>query len=264
MPMKSSLTTTTRRRTVPHRMLPTVTPGEVLHEEFLKPLKISQYRLAKDISVPPRRINEIVKGMRAVSADTAIRLARYFGVSERFWLYLQAQHDIETTKRKLGTILEDQVRPRSVYHGPDVTFRGNKIYVQMEDGKRVRVTHRTNRESGGVLMERMNQYYVAQGSSLSEVRQKALVESMRGRPLGLYVVVKEGGKPVLVTLRAIRKYGRALVEPLIRGVEAQGIAFPEFLEKIAASRGGRIVWPTTRHSERRARKLSAEGDEPPR
>jgi addiction module HigA family antidote len=221
---------------VTYKSLPTVTPGEVLQEEFLKPLKVTQYRLAKDISVPPRRINEIVKGMRAVTADTAIRLARYFGMSERFWLNLQAQHDIETTKRKLGKGLEDQVQPRPVYYGPDVTFRGDKIYVQMEDGKRVRVTPRTKREYGKALMERMNQYFVAQGTSRSEVRQKALIESLRGRPLGLYVVVKEGGKPVRVTLRAIRKYGRALVEPLIRGVEAQGITFPEFLEKIAASK----------------------------
>lgn len=225
---------------MPHEMLPTVTPGDVLHEEFLKPLKISQYRLAKDISVPPRRINEIVKGMRAVSADTAIRLARYFSVSERFWLNLQAQHDIEVTKRKLGTILEDEVQPRRVYHGPDVTFRGNKIYVQMEDGKKVRVTRKT---IGGVVMERMNQYYVAQGSSLSEVREKALVESMRGRPLGLYVVVKEGGKPVRVTRRAIRKYGLALVEALNRGFEAAGTTLLEFLEKVRASKGPKSRGP---------------------
>jgi addiction module HigA family antidote len=72
------------------------TPGEVLLEEFLKPLEISQYQLAKDVGVPPRRINEIVLGKRSVTADTALRLARYFGTSERFWLNLQARHDLET------------------------------------------------------------------------------------------------------------------------------------------------------------------------
>jgi addiction module HigA family antidote len=72
------------------------TPGEVLLEEFLKPLEISQYQLAKDVGVPPRRINEIVLGKRSVTADTALRLARYFSTSERFWLNLQARHDLET------------------------------------------------------------------------------------------------------------------------------------------------------------------------
>jgi len=71
--------------------LPPIHPGEVLLEEFLKPLGISQYQLAKDISVPARRINEIVHGKRSVSADTALRLARYFSLSERFWLNLQAR-----------------------------------------------------------------------------------------------------------------------------------------------------------------------------
>ena len=236
MPMRSKLSTTTRRRAVSYRSLPTVTPGEVLEEEFLKPLKVTQYRLAKDISVPPRRINEIVKGMRAVTADTAIRLARYFGVSESFWLNLQAQHDIETTKRKLGKGLEDQVQPRPAFYGPDVTFRGGKIYVQMEDGRRVSVTSKSKRAHGAALMERMNQYFVAQGSSLSEVRQRALLESLRGRPIGLYVVVKEGEKPVRVTPRAIRKYGSALVEPINRMFEAEGTTFLEFLKKVAASR----------------------------
>jgi addiction module HigA family antidote len=70
-----------------------VHPGEVLFEEFLKPLGISQHRLAKDMSVPPRRINEIVLHKRGVSADTALRLGRYFGTSEQFWLNLQVQHD---------------------------------------------------------------------------------------------------------------------------------------------------------------------------
>jgi addiction module HigA family antidote len=93
--------------------LPPVHPGEVLSEEFLKPLGISQYRLARDINVPPRRINEIVHGTRAVSADTALRLARYFGVSDRFWLNLQTHHDLERARDRLGTRLEREVAVRA-------------------------------------------------------------------------------------------------------------------------------------------------------
>ncbi len=93
--------------------LPPVHPGEILQEDFLTPLNISQYRLAKDISVPPRRINEIVHGKRAVSADTALRLARYFGSSERLWLNLQARFDLETEKDRLGDRLEREVAARA-------------------------------------------------------------------------------------------------------------------------------------------------------
>jgi addiction module HigA family antidote len=87
-----------------------VHPGEVLREEFLSPLEISQYRLAKDIGVPPRRINEIVHGARAISVDTALRLARYFGTSERFWLNLQSQYDLAVQKDRLGERLEKEVK----------------------------------------------------------------------------------------------------------------------------------------------------------
>ena len=76
-------------------------PGEILLEEFLEPMELSQYRLAKDISVPARRINEIVHGKRGISADTALRLARYFGTSERFWMNLQTRHDLEVEKQRL-------------------------------------------------------------------------------------------------------------------------------------------------------------------
>ena len=93
-----------------HKKLPPVPPGEVLLEEFLKPMDISQYQLAKDISVPPRRINEIVHGQRAVTADTALRLSRYLGTSERFWLNLQARYAIEVEKDRLGNRLEKEVR----------------------------------------------------------------------------------------------------------------------------------------------------------
>ena len=87
-----------------------VHPGEILLEEFLKPFGISQYRLAQDIGVPPRRINEIVHGKRAVSADTALRLSRYFGLSERYWMNLQARYDLELEKDRLEGRLEQEVR----------------------------------------------------------------------------------------------------------------------------------------------------------
>jgi len=94
---------------MPSRKLRPVHPGEILNEEFLKPLGISQYRLAKDVSVPPRRINQIVRGTRAITADTALRLARYFGTSERFWLNLQTRYDLEVEKDLLGERLDREV-----------------------------------------------------------------------------------------------------------------------------------------------------------
>jgi addiction module HigA family antidote len=94
---------------MPTDLLPPVHPGEVLLEEFLRPLGLSQYRLAKDIGVPPRRINEIVHGKRAVTADTALRLARYFGTSARFWLNLQTQYDLDVQSDILGDRLEREV-----------------------------------------------------------------------------------------------------------------------------------------------------------
>lgn len=95
------------------KKLAPVHPGEILLEEFLQPLEISQYWLAKDISVPPRRINEIVHGKRAVTADTALRLSRYFGTSERFWLNLQTRFDLEVEKDRLGARLEQEVLERA-------------------------------------------------------------------------------------------------------------------------------------------------------
>ncbi|MEK7544818.1 MAG: HigA family addiction module antitoxin [Patescibacteria group bacterium] len=83
---------------MPSKKIIAVHPGEILEEEFLKPFHLSQYRLAKDIAVPPRRINEIVHGLRAVSVDTALRLARYFGNSPEFWMNLQARYDLEIQK----------------------------------------------------------------------------------------------------------------------------------------------------------------------
>ena len=91
------------------KALEPIHPGEVLLEEFLQPLGLSQYRLAKGISVPPRRINEIVKGKRSITADTALRLGRFFGTTEAFWLNLQGHYDLEVEKDRLGPALEQQV-----------------------------------------------------------------------------------------------------------------------------------------------------------
>jgi addiction module HigA family antidote len=84
-------------------------PGEILLEEFLEPMGISQYRLSKDINVPPRRINEIVLGKRAITPDTALRLSLFFGLSERFWINLQTRYDIEMEKDKLQDRLKKEV-----------------------------------------------------------------------------------------------------------------------------------------------------------
>ena len=91
------------------KRFPPIHPGEILLEEFLRPLSVTQYRLARDISVPPRLINEIVLGKRAISADTALRMARYFGTTERFWLNLQTRYDLEIERDRLGDRLKKEV-----------------------------------------------------------------------------------------------------------------------------------------------------------
>lgn len=95
------------------RDLPPVYPGEILLEEFLKPLHLSQYALATAIGVSPRRINEIVHGKRAITADTALRLARYFGVHPQSWMNLQSHYDLEMAAITLGDRLKGEVRPRA-------------------------------------------------------------------------------------------------------------------------------------------------------
>ena len=92
------------------KKLAPIHPGEVLLLDFLEPMFITQYRLAHALSVPPRRINEIVHGKRAVSADTALRLARFFGTSEQFWLNLQARFDLEVERDRLGARLKSEVQ----------------------------------------------------------------------------------------------------------------------------------------------------------
>ena len=88
-------------------------PGEILLEEFLKPLDLSQYRLAKSISVPPRRINEIVHGKRAITADTALRLSRFFDTTAQFWINLQGRYDLELANDALGDRLDKEVSPHA-------------------------------------------------------------------------------------------------------------------------------------------------------
>ena len=91
------------------KVIDPIHPGEILMEEFLEPLGVSQYRLAKDISVSPRRINEIVHGKRSITADTGLRLARFFGTTERFWLNLQVRYDLEVEKDRLADVLDRDV-----------------------------------------------------------------------------------------------------------------------------------------------------------
>ncbi len=93
------------------RELTPIHPGEILLEEFLTPMQISQYRLAKEIQVDPRRINEIVHGKRAISADTALRLGTYFGMSAEFWLNLQSHYDLDQLRMEAGSDIKREVRP---------------------------------------------------------------------------------------------------------------------------------------------------------
>jgi len=95
------------------RDFPPVHPGEILLQDFLEPMGLSQYALAKAIGVPARRINEIVLGKRAITADTALRLARYFGVSAQSWMNLQSHYELETASQTLGDRLDREVRPRA-------------------------------------------------------------------------------------------------------------------------------------------------------
>jgi antitoxin HigA-1 len=91
-------------------VMPPIHPGEVLMDEYLEPLGVTQHRLAVAIGVPPRRINEIVHGKRRITADTALRMARYFGTSERFWMNLQGRYDLEVERDRLVDML-DEIKP---------------------------------------------------------------------------------------------------------------------------------------------------------
>ena len=109
MPTTWRSPTITRDGMMAKKVINPIHPGEILMEEFLEPLGVSQYRLAKDISVPPRRINEIVHGKRSITADTGLRLARFFGTTERFWLNLQVRYDLEVEKDRLADVLDRDV-----------------------------------------------------------------------------------------------------------------------------------------------------------
>jgi addiction module HigA family antidote len=93
--------------------LPPVHPGEILLEDFLKPMGISRYRLAKALGVPPQRIHDLVHGRRAITADTALRLARYFTMEPEFWMNLQTRYDLEVTSDQLAGRLEQEIQPRA-------------------------------------------------------------------------------------------------------------------------------------------------------
>ena len=95
------------------KRLPNIHPGEILAEEFLSPLGLSQNALARSLCVPPRRINEIVLGKRAISADTALRLARHFGTTPEFWMTLQAAYDLKEAQTSLGATFQKIVQPRA-------------------------------------------------------------------------------------------------------------------------------------------------------
>jgi addiction module HigA family antidote len=93
------------------KKLPPIHPGEILREEFLEPMGISQYRLAKSLAVPPRRINEIVLGKRAITADTAIRLACYFGTTPQFWMNLQGRYELDVAEDRNADRIRKEVHP---------------------------------------------------------------------------------------------------------------------------------------------------------
>jgi addiction module HigA family antidote len=97
------------------KKMPPIHPGKILLEEFLEPMSISQYRISKDISVPPRRINEIVHGKRSITADTALRLGKFFGMTPQFWLNLQSRYDLEVAEDSLKNRLEKEVHAYQVH-----------------------------------------------------------------------------------------------------------------------------------------------------
>jgi addiction module HigA family antidote len=113
------------------RKLPNIHPGEVLLEEFLTPMGISQNALARSIGVPPRRVNEIVLGKRAITADTALRLAHYFGTSERFWMALQASYELEEARNKLGGRLKVEARDGQIILTPVPIQRADTVRAKL-------------------------------------------------------------------------------------------------------------------------------------
>jgi addiction module HigA family antidote len=111
--LKLQITTNER---IPMKRLPPIHPGEILLEDFMKPLELSSYRVAKDIGVPALRISQIVRGQRSITADTAMRLARYFGTSAAIWLRLQARYDLEIAEAKMAKRINREVKALHVIH----------------------------------------------------------------------------------------------------------------------------------------------------
>jgi len=112
-----------KRTSVKTKKLPPIHPGEILCEEFLKPMGLSQYRLAKGLAVPPRRINEIVHGKRAITADTAMRLARYFGTAPQFWMNLQGRYDLDVAEDRNADRIMKEVHPYAAGGRPPLSMQ---------------------------------------------------------------------------------------------------------------------------------------------
>src|SRR5256885_219834 len=161
-----------------NKLLP-VHPGEVLLEEFLKPLAISQYRLAKNISVPPRRVNEIVLRKRSISADTALRLSRFFGTSAEFWLNLQSQYDLDVETDRLGMA------------GEALAHRGGGALHPFDD---LRVAEVGDAAAEVAFAERLWRVILAEQEAVLQRREKGHAEVVGVDPLfeaARFVVVVE-------------------------------------------------------------------------
>lgn len=157
-------------------------PGEVLMEEFLRPMNVSQYRLALEISVPPRRINEIVLGKRAITADTALRLARYFGNSEDFWMNLQKRYDLEIQRDRLGERLSIEVAARDI-HTEYGFSRGSGNRAGAPGARRSALrTSGAIRSSGGVTMSETRSHKSAKSRATGK-SGRTEVPISRGRSL---------------------------------------------------------------------------------
>lgn len=159
--------------------LENIHPGEVLLEDFLIPMGISQNKLARDVSVPPRRINEIILKKRAVTADTALRLARYFGTSEKFWTGLQADYDLEEARRELADKLA-RISPADTSSKLSVAEAKSK-YTYRTPAPAVRHATKTAR-SAGVTKHAATRKKVASGKSSNEAKRTTMAKKSAVKP----------------------------------------------------------------------------------
>lgn len=148
-----------------------VHPGEILMEDYLVPLGLSRHRLAQDLSVPPRRINEIVHGKRAVTADTALRLARYFGTSEQFWLNLQSRYDLEVERDRLGARLEEEVAVFT--YSP-----ADRLGVSRSEQYAVALSDFVAKHSETEITERLDRVYATETGALDARLRRAQPRSL--------------------------------------------------------------------------------------